>query len=189
MNKVFFVGCLQGAGHLHDHPQRRPPRLRTVAAHEGLDRLAVHELHGVEVGLGVVPEVVNDGDVAMVEAGGGARLAQETVARAFLVHVQGVNDLQGDDLVQVVVDGLVGDAHRAPAQFPAAAVFPPQDAIMLEGKRFVGRHGRRGRWRAAGKFDNPAAGTLASSVLKGGAGGELSDKAGEVGACQAADGR
>ena len=103
----------------------------------------VDELHRVEEALLILAEMVDGGDVAVAQAGSGARLADEAFAGGGVVEELRVDDLQRDGRAQVGVLGLVGHAHRPAPEFPQAAVIRlSQDAVVMEVfRRFVLRHG------------------------------------------------
>ncbi len=127
---------------LQQHAQRRSTGKRTLAAHEGVERLAVDEFHRVEKPLAVVAEVINAGDVAVPQRRGGAGLAHESLPGVRMVEQRRVDDLERDLATQVHVERLVRDSHRAAAQFPRRAVGAPQHFVVLEA---AGRFGHVGR--------------------------------------------
>ena len=86
---------------------------RALAAHERPQVVAVHVAHH-EVGLPVRDAGAVDGqDVRLLDGGGGARLAQEALARALVVDELGRDDLDRDLAVEVELTRSVDDAHAA----------------------------------------------------------------------------
>src|SRR5690606_33687293 len=79
----------------------------------GAQRLALDELHG-EVDAVLVLALVEDADdVAVGEAGGGARLPSEATAEVLVHCEMGMHDLQGHDAVQPLVVPAVHGRHSA----------------------------------------------------------------------------
>ena len=86
------------------------------------ERLAVEQLHHEKrLAVGLV-ELVERTDVRVADARGGARLAAEALARAFVGDGLRTHDLDGDGPIQPVVVRGVHDAHAALADHPRDAI-------------------------------------------------------------------
>ncbi len=84
------------------------------------------QLHGDEGhSLGFV-DLVDDGDVRMLECGGGLRFLHEPALAIGVGHQLRRQDLEGDLAVQPHVDGAVDDPHAAAADFV-------DDTVVREG--------------------------------------------------------
>ena len=89
--------------------------------HHGLQRPALHPLHGDEGLPFVLAEVVHDADVRMVERGGRLRLTLETLQR-LPAHHRVRQELQRDLPAEVQVLRLVHHPHPAAPQLGEDAV-------------------------------------------------------------------
>jgi transposase len=68
----------------------------------------------------------------LANAGGGARLAQETKPGRFVTHISVANDLQGHRAPQVNVKRLVSDAHCSATQLDRSAMLIYHHLIVLK---------------------------------------------------------
>ena len=81
-----------------------------------LERLAFEILHGDEEAAAIFGDFVNRADVGMIQRGGGASFAAETLkGRGILGNVVG-EKLQGNRAAKIHVFGFVDDAHPSAAE-------------------------------------------------------------------------
>ncbi len=115
-----------------DLGQRRHFRVLEPA----LQRLALEQGHG-EVGNAVVLADLIDGDnVIVLDGGGGAGLAEETLAAGRIAGHRAAHDLERDGALQLRVLGREHDAHAAGAKYL-------EDAIGTEPAEFPRPLGRQ----------------------------------------------
>ena len=92
------------------------------------ERRADEVLHDeVELALLGLADVVDVDDVRVVDAVGGARLAQHPRAKMRLAAQIGANQLQRDDAIDEHVAGAIDDAHAAFAEARLEPVAPGDD--------------------------------------------------------------
>ena len=118
---------------VHDLGHRQP-----VVQQEGVERLALEQLHGDERLAILFADFVNRADVRMVEGGGCARLEPESfggLRRALQVVWQ---ELQRDVAAERQVLRFVDDAH-------ASGAYAVQDAVVGDLPAFEGAHVREVR--------------------------------------------
>jgi hypothetical protein len=103
-----------------------------ILAGEGIERPAVHELHGDERPLLVPAELVDGADAGVAEPGGGPRLAAEALEHLGVFALQ---ELERDPAPELGVPGFPHLAHAAAAEARDADIFPDEGAL---GWRFAG---------------------------------------------------
>jgi hypothetical protein len=59
-------------------------------------------------------------------------LAQKSELSGFVTQISFANDLQGYRAPEIDIEGLVGDAHRAPAQLDWSAIRIQHHFVVLE---------------------------------------------------------
>jgi hypothetical protein len=155
-----LVGVRQPLGGLHTQPGRpaeevgpggvRQRSRRLFAGGQVVQHLvqaaAVDELHGVVGGALDLADVEDRHQVGVVQAGGGAGLAQEALQPGGLLRATHRQHLQGHPFVQGQVDRLVDDTHAAAADLADDAVA----AEGLAGGDLRGEGGRAGPADGAG---------------------------------------
>lgn len=87
-----------------------------------LERLALVERHGDEELLLPVADLVNSGNVWMIEGARGLRLSEEARLRVRILRDRGREELEGDLSVQAGIFGEIDDAHPADAKRPEDAI-------------------------------------------------------------------
>ena len=120
--------CLQGPRHLADPAQQLGQRWASV--HPRPQGVPLDEFHDQERLALVFLQGVNGADVRVVQGRGGPGLAAKAIQGLGVLAARAVQDLEGHQPPQLVVLGLVDDAHAAAAQL--AQDFVPR------------QHGRRG---------------------------------------------
>ena len=136
------VGAHAG-GELHGHA------LASLlhAAHDLAERLAVEVLHGDPVGVVVLAEIEDLGDVRVVDAGRDPRLIEEHVDELIVLDEVRVDALDGDPLLEAAgpIHARQVDArHAADADLVDDAIAPEKEGTgLLVG--FLGAGTRRGR--------------------------------------------
>ena len=93
--------------------------MRPIRAVEGTP---LDELHDDEIAAAVGGDVVDDDDVGMAEGRGGLGLLDEALLPFGIGDLVWRQDLDGDETVEVGVDGLVDDAHAALADLCGNAI-------------------------------------------------------------------
>ena len=68
------------------------------------------------------PEVKDRRDIAVPELRRPAGLAEKALGGRRVIEIRGADDLERDGAAQVRVEGLVGQPHRAVAEFDEGAV-------------------------------------------------------------------
>ena len=120
-----LVGLLQPAPDLA-RDLEGAQEVELAALDEGLDGLALDELHRDEEALGPLVHVVDLGDCGMGDRGRRARLLQEAALAVLVARPLGRQHLEGHQPAEAGVAGLVDDAHAA---------LPEQllDLVVLDG--------------------------------------------------------
>ena len=103
-------------GHL-DREVQRPDRTQRPAGDDLAERLAAQQLHGDEGDALGLANLVNHGDVRMLEGRRGARLLHEPVASHGIGDERGRQHLQRDVAVETRITGPVHLAHAAGAEW------------------------------------------------------------------------
>ena len=80
-----------------------------------LQRLALHELHGDEMKPAVFGNLVNRGDVGMVQCGGGSGFASQTFERLRVFRQVFGEEFQRDVSAEAEVFGFIHHSHSAAA--------------------------------------------------------------------------
>ena len=111
--------------------QRTHARLAAKLPDHRVQRLAVDELHGVEVDAALAADGIDGHDVGVMEPGGGLGLLAEALQMLGVEGGRKRQHLQGHPPGQRQLDGLVDDAHAAPANLA-------DDAEVAQG---IGRQG------------------------------------------------
>ena len=107
------VGARERGAHLLEDVDAARERHR-AARQLARERRADEVLHDeIELALLGLADVVDVDDVGVVDAVGGARLAEHPRAQVRLAAQVGANQLQRDDAVDEHVPGAVDDAHAA----------------------------------------------------------------------------
>jgi hypothetical protein len=121
-----------------------------------LQILAFDVLHGQVMGQAGFPEVVKPADVPVRDLPGELELVLEALDRLFVEPDLGFDELEGDDLLDLLVVDLVDLAHAAPPELLDNLVAAGEDrapAQVLEGSdhRPGEGGGRRRRRRRVGR--------------------------------------
>ena len=130
MDHAGGVRALQAAGDLGDDPQRLADG-RRAALEQRPQRATLHQLHRDEDRVTVLAHLVDRGDRRVAHGRRRLRLAQEALAPPRVADEIGRQHLQGDGPAQVLVLGLVDEAHPALADLG-------QDAEVREALLFHG---------------------------------------------------
>ena len=114
---------------------------------DALEIVARDEFHGDEIGPLAVPEVEDPADVLVGDPPGQLELVAEALDHLLVGAERGHEDLEGDGLADLPIQGLVDPAHAAAAELVEDPVPPgelgPRDDLPAED---MGGHGR-GAWR------------------------------------------
>src|SRR5262249_11836106 len=110
-----FVGMLQSRADLLADGDDLLPGEPAAALKQGLQRLAVHELHDVKGGLAVAAGGVQTNDVRVVQFLKDFRLALEAGQGSRMGVVTAGDDLDGHDLTGLHVPAAEDRAHGAAA--------------------------------------------------------------------------
>ncbi len=133
MDHPALVGVVHRVGNL---PKQRQAETQFLAGdglrplrEESAQGVATNKLHGEEV-LAVLgaPRLVDGGDVGVLEAGKGVRLALEHPDASVVDEMPATHDLDGDLPAGALLLGLVDHAH---APFAELA----EDAVAADGQR------------------------------------------------------
>ena len=124
--------------------------VRAPRSSRAAQRLALEQLHGDEDAPGVLADLVDLADVGMVDAGGGAGLAPQPLARG-LVRRRRRQRLEGDGPGQPLVAGGVDHAHPAFADLAL-------DRVVADPRRDRPAGAGRGRRDLTGRVVRPARG-------------------------------
>ena len=121
MHQLMFVGVLQAQRRLADDLACRADAQRAARRLGHADELlqidAIDVLHRQEMDPAGLARVVGPHDVRMIQPADRLHLATEAADGLGIVQVAVGQDLQGHDLVEVDLPGLVDDAHAAVADF------------------------------------------------------------------------
>src|SRR4029077_7862057 len=97
----------------------------------------------------------NGGDVRMTQASSRSGFPYKAPAHGFVLQISRVDDLQRHWTLQIDINCLVSDSHRAPAQLHRSAVLTTYEFIVLESIfRWIGL--RRHTQSLTAKFDRVA---------------------------------
>jgi hypothetical protein len=126
----------------------RPWRRQWPAGHERAERFAPHELHDDESEAVDLADLVDDGDVRMLECGGGPRFLHEARPSARMGDERRGQDLHGDVAVEPRVTSAVHLSHPARAHalddLVGAEAAPRRKVFRRPWKRGGGTRERRG---------------------------------------------
>ncbi len=141
MHHSLLMGLFESLGHLHGNRSGFAGRQRSRAQFGG-QGIAGDQLHDDVVGAVVLDDVVNGGDLGVIEPGEHARFAAEALAGFLVGEHAGLEHFDGDIALEFFVARAVDDAHAAGAELG-------DDAVAVEQARLggEGRDGRRDRQR------------------------------------------
>ena len=132
MNKFLLVHRGQTGGDLGRHVQGQPYLKPAGASDESLERLSLHKLHRVKIVRAGSPQVEDRGNVRMADAGRRARFTQETKSSRLVTQVAFADDLQRHRTLQIDVERLVSNPHRAATQFDRISILVGHQFVVLE---------------------------------------------------------
>jgi len=121
MNDAFGVSGVEGSGHLNSNFEEFVERNRPLCD-AMFESLAVEKLHHEKVAALVFVDVVENTNVWVVECGGRARFATETLERVGIARGVVWQELQRDEAAEFSVFGRVDHAHAAATQLLVHAI-------------------------------------------------------------------
>ena len=117
MDDALAMGLVEAGCQLGRQREGAGGRQRTRVAQQVHQRSALDPFER-HVGLAVVlAELVDQGDVGVLEVSDGRRLALEALARALLLHQVMTEDFESDRAVQRRIHRAEDDTHSAAADF------------------------------------------------------------------------
>jgi hypothetical protein len=141
VDEAVQIGLAQAERGLPAQLDRLAGRQLALALEALLQALAVDQLHGEEHQAVLLADEVDMGDVGVVDAGLGARLAAKPLARHGVRGLARRQHLERDRTVEREVVGPPHLAHAAAAQLAV-------EREVREAQPAGHRGGRRGRWHA-----------------------------------------
>ncbi len=115
MDEAGAVGGVERAGHV-EQPAEALANGHGLVADVRAQAATAHELHRDEGHAFVLPHVVDDDDVGVVERGHGPRLADQARPGLVVDALAEADDLERDAAVELVVQRAVHRAHAALAE-------------------------------------------------------------------------
>src|SRR5262249_12620008 len=115
MDNTFLVCRVESVGKLN--PDINRPRNRELAELQNLlESTAFEQFHGDEGAAAMLFDGVDCADARVVERGGGAGFAQQSLQCLRIVMSSVRKKLQGDAAFELAVDGFVDDTHASGAK-------------------------------------------------------------------------
>jgi len=91
----------------------------------GVERVARNEFHDEEIGIALGVEIVDGGDVGVIQLGESAGFVAEAVTRGFIGESSGRENLDGHIAIEARIVGEVNNSH-------AAAADSREDSVVTE---------------------------------------------------------